>query len=151
MKAYCWLVHGLPAEGALRFPQLAAGSTFWCSDLLRFILQILHDLGSTKNFGNYDTIVAVFFPSAVLDCCWGPGQHEQHNHLALASTLALISQLQSARYTVGSKFPENILSLLPLRVQVLNNHILTQNLYYKYYCPKPKYLIIGYLDPLGSY
>ena len=30
-----------------------------------------------------------------------------------------------------------------------NNHILTQNLYYNYYYPKPKYLIIGYLDPLG--
>ena len=36
-----------------------------------------------------------------------------------------------------------------LRVQVPNNHILTQNLYYNYYYPKPKYLIIGYLDPLG--
>ena len=36
-----------------------------------------------------------------------------------------------------------------LRVQVPNNHILTQNLYYKYYYPKPKYLIIGYMDPLG--
>ena len=35
------------------------------------------------------------------------------------------------------------------RVQVPNNHILTQNLYYKYYYPKPKHLIIGYLDPLG--
>ena len=34
-----------------------------------------------------------------------------------------------------------------LRVQVLNNHILTQNLYYSYYYPKPKYLILGYLDP----
>ena len=37
-----------------------------------------------------------------------------------------------------------------LRVQVPNNHILTQNLYYNYYYPKPKYLIIGYLDPLGK-
>ena len=27
---------------------------------------------------------------------------------------------------------------LPLRVQVLNNHILTQNLYYKYYLLLPK-------------
>ena len=36
-----------------------------------------------------------------------------------------------------------------LRVQVPNNHILTQNLYYNYYYPKPKYLIIGYLDPQG--
>ena len=39
--------------------------------------------------------------------------------------------------------------LWSLRVQVPNNHILTQNLYYNYYYPKPKYLIIGYLDPLG--
>ena len=37
----------------------------------------------------------------------------------------------------------------PIRVQVPNTHILTQNLYYIYYYPKPKYLIIGYLDPLG--
>ena len=36
-----------------------------------------------------------------------------------------------------------------LRVQVPNNHILAQNLYYSYYYPKPKYQIIGYLDPLG--
>ena len=42
-------------------------------------------------------------------------------------------------------------SLLPLRVQVPNNRILTQNLYYNYYYPKPKYLIVGYLDPLGTY
>ena len=37
-----------------------------------------------------------------------------------------------------------------LRVQVPNNHILTQNLYYNDYYPKPQYLIIGYLDPLGE-
>ena len=36
------------------------------------------------------------------------------------------------------------------RVQVPNNHILAQNLYYNYYYPKPKYLIIGYMDPLGK-
>ena len=36
---------------------------------------------------------------------------------------------------------------LTLRVQVPNNHILTQNLYYHYYYPNPKYLNIGYLDP----
>ena len=33
-----------------------------------------------------------------------------------------------------------------LRVQVY--YILTQNQYYDYYGPQPKYLIIGYLDPL---
>ena len=37
-----------------------------------------------------------------------------------------------------------------LRVQVPNNHILTLNLYYNYYYPNPKYLIIGYMDPLGK-
>ena len=36
--------------------------------------------------------------------------------------------------------------LLSLRVYVPNTHILTQNLYYTYYYPKPKYLIIGYMD-----
>ena len=35
----------------------------------------------------------------------------------------------------------------PLRVQVPYNHILTRNLYYNYYSPKRKYLIIGYMDP----
>ena len=38
---------------------------------------------------------------------------------------------------------------LTLRVQVLNNHILTQNQYHNYYHPKPKYLAIAYMDPLG--
>ena len=33
------------------------------------------------------------------------------------------------------------------RVQVPNNHVLTQNVYYDYYYPKPRYLIIEYLDP----
>ena len=37
-----------------------------------------------------------------------------------------------------------------LRVQVPNNRVLTQNLYYNYHSPKPKYPIIEYLDPLGS-
>ena len=36
-------------------------------------------------------------------------------------------------------------TLVPLRVQVPNNHILSQNL-----LPKTQYLIIGYLDPLGT-
>ena len=35
-----------------------------------------------------------------------------------------------------------------VRVQVPNKHILTQNLYYNYYYPKSKCLIIGYMDPL---
>ena len=36
---------------------------------------------------------------------------------------------------------------LTLRVQVPNNQILAQNLYYNYYYPNPKYSSIGYLDP----
>ena len=41
------------------------------------------------------------------------------------------------------KIPE----ALPLRVQVPNNHILPQNLFYGYYYPNPEYLNI--LGPLG--
>ena len=37
-----------------------------------------------------------------------------------------------------------------LRVQVPNNQILTQNLDYNNYYPKPKYAIIGYLDAFGK-
>ena len=37
-----------------------------------------------------------------------------------------------------------------LRVQVPNNQILTQNLYYNYYYKNPRYLIFGYMDPLGK-
>ena len=33
-----------------------------------------------------------------------------------------------------------------LKVQVPNNHAHTQNLYYNYYYPDPKYLIIGYME-----
>ena len=39
--------------------------------------------------------------------------------------------------------------LQSLRVQVPNSHILTPSLYYNYYYPNPKYLMIGYMDPLG--
>ena len=38
-------------------------------------------------------------------------------------------------------------NLVSLRVQVPNDHILPQNLYYNYYYTNPKYLIIGYMDP----
>ena len=38
-----------------------------------------------------------------------------------------------------------------LKVQVPNNHIIfTQDLYCNSCYPDPKYLIIGYLDPLGK-
>ena len=39
--------------------------------------------------------------------------------------------------------------MLTLRVQVHNIHILPPNLHYNSYYPELKYLIIGYLDPLG--
>ena len=42
---------------------------------------------------------------------------------------------------------EEDLEELTLRVQVPNNHMLTQSLYYNYYYLYPKYLIIGYMDP----
>ena len=40
--------------------------------------------------------------------------------------------------------------IVTLRVQVPNNRILNQNLYCNYYSPNPKYLVIGYMDPLGN-
>ena len=48
--------------------------------------------------------------------------------------------------------PESSLPHKPstLKVQAPDNHILAQNLYYNYYFPKAKYLIIGYLDSLGN-
>ena len=36
---------------------------------------------------------------------------------------------------------------MALRVQVPNDHILAQNLHQNHYYPKPKYLMIGYMDP----
>ena len=38
---------------------------------------------------------------------------------------------------------------LTLRVQVPNNHILTQNLFYNHYYQNPEYQIVGYMDPKG--
>ena len=40
---------------------------------------------------------------------------------------------------------------ISLRVQVHNKHTLAQNLYHNYYYPNPKYLLIGYMDPLGLF
>ena len=37
-----------------------------------------------------------------------------------------------------------------IRIQVPGNYILTQNLYYDYYYPNPKKLILGDMDPLGN-
>ena len=46
--------------------------------------------------------------------------------------------------TLWVLFPES------LRVQVPDNQILTQDLYYNCYYPDRKYLTIGYMDPLGT-
>ena len=51
--------------------------------------------------------------------------------------------------TVDCQEVQKTKPVVSLRVQVPNNHILTQNLYYDYYYPDPKYLIIWYMDPLG--
>ena len=58
-------------------------------------------------------------------------------------------QLGAAR---AQKRPSELTQLeyKALRVQVPNNHIFTQDLCNRY-CPKPKYLIIGYLDPLERF
>ena len=55
------------------------------------------------------------------------------------------------RFTVTALSPKPLVLFffwckIPLRVQVPNNHILAQNLYYNYYYPNPKYLIIGYME-----
>ena len=56
------------------------------------------------------------------------------------------------------KKPENVFARadrhlivpdLSLRVQVPHKHIPAQNLYYQDYSLNAKYLVIGYLDPLG--
>ena len=39
--------------------------------------------------------------------------------------------------------------VITLRVQAPTNHLLNQNLYCNSYYLKPRYLNIGYLDPLG--
>ena len=70
--------------------------------------------------------------------------------------------ITNAYYVGGARFPPSTVRPfkggdiglfrvkgLRFRIQVPNNHTLTQNPYYTYYDPKPKYLIIGYLDPWG--
>ena len=53
------------------------------------------------------------------------------------------------RTTLTGPFVVSRLCCCKVMLQYLKNHILTQNLYYNYYYPNPKYLIIGYMDPLG--
>ena len=77
----------------------------------------------------------------------GPHRVVEWHRPALATAAALL-QWQCFMFrpspkleTSGKKF------CLTLRVQVPNNHMLTQNHYYDSYYPDPKYLIIGYMDP----
>ena len=51
--------------------------------------------------------------------------------------------------TLAGPFVVSRLCGCKVMLQYLNNHILTQNLYYNYYYPNPKYLIIAYMDPPG--
>ena len=63
---------------------------------------------------------------------------------------AMWSTIQLGTLILGKPIIVLLYLFITLRVQVPSNHILTQNLYYNYYCPKPKYQIIGYMDPLGK-
>ena len=65
-------------------------------------------------------------------------------------TLCLSQAVDRARRAEGLVMTQQELSIT-LRVQVPNTHMLTQNLYYNYYYPNPRYVIIWYLDPLGQY
>ena len=69
-------------------------------------------------------------------------------HRALRKCVAMgsIATLVVRRLLVYLRSPSD----LSLRVQVPNNHILTQNLYYNHSYPKPIYLIIIYLPKTCS-
>ena len=78
----------------------------------------------------------------------GPGPIARELEGTSPPLLVVMAALKMAwRLSSSLRSPYDIVIL---RVQVPNNHILTQNLYYNYYYPKPKYLIIGYMDPLGN-
>ena len=71
--------------------------------------------------------------------CWGGGYSRAY----------IIERRSKGVYTVARKMHQ-AKKLFTLRVHVLNNHILTLNLYYNYYYQNPKYFILGYLDPLSE-
>ena len=65
----------------------------------------------------------------------------------LGFLLRLLGRMRAVNpSSYGRHDPEPSFSL---RVQVPNNHILTENLYYTYYYPNSKYLVIGHMDPFG--
>ena len=68
-------------------------------------------------------------------------------HAAAEAYELVGSQIHAAGLIFNDAFSASKARLDTLRVQVVNNHIRTQNLSYNYYCPNTKYLTIGYLDP----
>ena len=77
----------------------------------------------------------------------GPNCHDLVKRLARGSSI-MKQQAQTAAEVLKTLL---VIHSSP-RVQVPNNHALTQNLYYyNYYYPDPRYLIIGYMDPLGMF
>ena len=72
------------------------------------------------------------------------GTSDKQVPLAHSARNARMAPLEGA-----TQNPNYCLNSQSLRVQAPNNHILAQNLYYNYYYLKPKYLNIGYMDPLG--
>ena len=64
-------------------------------------------------------------------------------------TDAMLQSLEAVEMR-GQFDMDNKHALQTLRVQVPYNHILPPNLYNNYYYPKPKYLIIGYMDRYGK-
>ena len=79
-------------------------------------------------------------------------QHETSRYIGFIKDCGAFFPGCKREYFVATKAVWQLVAAaaVPLRVQVPNNHTLAQNLYYNYYYPNPKYLIIGYMDPLGS-
>ena len=87
---------------------------------------------------------------------------QPRNTGAMSLNTCILERVRAAHLLLGVSFPKTQqggpgawepkattmwLGFISLRAQAPKNHILTQNLYRNYYCPKPKYLIIGYMDP----
>ena len=79
-----------------------------------------------------------------------PSAGAESKHRSCKSWLATFAVTLLALNLNGGLHRQLSQQELTLRVQVPNNHMPTRNLYYNYYYPKPKYLIIGYMDPLGQ-
>ena len=80
-----------------------------------------------------------------------PSAGAESKHRSCKSSLATFAVALLALNLNGGLHRQLSQQELTLRVQVPNNHIMpTRNLYSNSYYPKPKYLIIGYIDPLGQ-